>query len=128
MERLARSQPSLSRPLDKLADLSASVALLCAEAERDQAIWKNPSVRAYVNSRLLSSIRHGLHRGDFDRARQAAHLLLDPIPLAGHMLRTFFALPDPVLRILVAHYRRTREGLRRRLGNDQVTSSKRKNT
>jgi glycosyltransferase involved in cell wall biosynthesis len=109
MEQLVKSETWSGRPVERLGDLSPSVATLYALAERDPERWQEPSIRAYINSRIYSGIKGSLYREDIDRARKIASFYLDPIPANGLLLRGLLGLPASAIKTALFVYQIVRD-------------------
>lgn len=93
------------RALVSLRELSSSVAMLCDRAEEDPNIWKNPSIRAYINGRLASGVWGALYHGDIPNARNIASFMVHPLAIKQYLYRIVLALPAVLLSILVRCYK-----------------------
>ena len=103
------------RPVATLADLSPSLATLCAAAEREPAILRRPGIRAYINARIMSGIRGSLVRNDVLRARSLARLMVQPLSLRDTLAVAALHVPQGSLKAGLNLYHRGRNQLRRRV-------------
>jgi len=81
MEQLARVRQKDSPALASLREASPSLAMLCNQAEENPQLWKNPSIRAYVNGRLENGMRGALYRGEVAHARKIVTFMMRPLTL-----------------------------------------------
>lgn len=58
--------------LKSLSDISPSIELLVNKSKEDSSIFKNPSIKNYINSRLLSGVRTWLFQENIIMAKQLA--------------------------------------------------------
>lgn len=93
------------QPIRNLRDISPSVAMLCDHAENNPNLWKNPSIGAYVNSRLENGIRGALFHNEIGIARDFSKLMMQPKTWRQFAYRSATRLPKGFLSVLLFAYR-----------------------
>jgi glycosyltransferase involved in cell wall biosynthesis len=105
MESIERVQPStdrtISNQLMQLRDISPSVQMICDRAELNPNLFNNPSIRNYLNSRLLGGIPGLIYRGETNVARASIKLSLRPLNALHRFYYLTLTLPDWLLSIPV---------------------------
>jgi len=91
--------------ISSIRDFSPSLATICEAAEKNPDIWKNYSIKTYVNSRIKNAIKGALYRGDFVAARGSAHLFLRPLDKRFSLWGLLKYAPVSVLRSMVFFYK-----------------------
>jgi len=106
MASLALQKHSGQRRIRHLHEVSPSIAMLCERAEQSPELWNNPSIRAYVNSRLSNGIKGAIYRGDSEAARDIAAMMISPWTVRASLFRAVLWLHPQLLRGVSAAYRR----------------------
>lgn len=94
-----------SQRVFSLCDVSPSVAMLFMHAEKSPDLWKNSSIRSYVNSRIVSSIVAKIYLDDPDAARKSALLMISPRKFKHLFYGLLTKLPNAFIRQLIMLYR-----------------------
>lgn len=94
------------RELKSLASISPSIELLVNKSKEDPAIFKNPSIKKYVNSRLLSGVRIWLAEDNIDMAKQLARFSIPNFSKEFIIFLGTRALPEPAIRKAVVTYKK----------------------
>ena len=105
MQSLVHAPQAQPPPTSRLRDVSPSIAMLCDQSERDPALWKDASIRAYVNGRLRNAVRGALFRYDVVQAKALATLFLRPLDLPTTIVASVLSLPSAVIAGLLRLYR-----------------------
>lgn len=96
------------RELKSLASISPSIELLVNKSKEDPAIFKNPSIKRYVNSRLLSGVITWVAKDNIKMAKQLARFSIPSCSKKYTVLLGIRAVPGPVIRKAAA-YRKSKK-------------------
>lgn len=101
------ARPIAQQPqtIQSLSEISPSVAMLCDRAEANTFLWKNASIRAYVNGRLGSCIKSAIYHGDTSSARMFLSFILPPLTLRQRCYSLVTYIPKDVVLGMVSIYR-----------------------
>ena len=115
MEEMARTPKTSVLPLG-LEEISPSVKML-ARALRDGA-YKAPkeSIEAYINSRLVATVKGAFYHRDIERARTVVNFAIGDVPVDLRFLKHFLTLPDPAILCIIDAYTAGRKFVRSSLG------------
>lgn len=115
MEEMARAPKKSVLPLG-LEDISPSVKLL-ARALRD-GDYEAPkeSIEAYINSRLVATVKGAFYHRDIERARTVVKFAIGRVPVDLRLLKHFLTLPDPAILCAIDAYTGGRKLIRLSLG------------
>lgn len=105
MEQIAKDRSIRKAPPTKLREISPSIAMLCDRAEKTMNLWNDSSIRAYVNSRLMSGMKISLHRGDLEFARGIAMLTMPPLSLKLQIYKWILKLPNESPYFFISAYK-----------------------
>ena len=116
MEQLQGGRRPPLSPSIRLSEISPSVSLLCAVMEREPSRRSDPSIRAYVNSRVLNGLRGVLFNRDVAGARRLAELFTPPLEPRFALARAAARLPEPILLLALDSFQTCKSTLRAALG------------
>ncbi len=91
-----------------LREVSSSIAMLCDRAQEDAEFWDKGSIRAYVNGRLQNGIKGALYRGEFDRARCFAGLMMPSLTWKQRYYQLAAHLPSRLLLICIDVFKKSK--------------------
>ncbi|MDU9048397.1 MAG: glycosyltransferase [Candidatus Electrothrix sp. Rat3] len=104
MEKLSTNRMREPKGLTRIRDLSASVAMLCDYFEKDPSLQRNPSIVAYINSRVENAVRGALYRGNPKLAKSYFQFMQKPINRKQRVYSLLLTLPCVVLQAAVMGY------------------------
>lgn len=91
--------------LKSLASISPSIELLVNKSKENPAIFKRPSIKRYVNSRLLSGVKVWLAEDNIKMAKQLARFSIPSCNKQYSVLLGIKAVPEPAIRKAVAYWK-----------------------
>jgi glycosyltransferase involved in cell wall biosynthesis len=97
MQQINNEKRSKKFNASSLRDFSASIATICDEGEINSDIWKNSSIRSYINSRIYNAIKGALYRDDVVSAREYSVFIQSPFNAKGYIYKLFLGLPDVIV-------------------------------
>ncbi|MBW8636203.1 glycosyltransferase family 2 protein [Hoeflea sp. WL0058] len=105
MEQIASQNTDKPPPsLNKLADVSPSLAMLSDKATENPSLFEREDIRAYINGRLRSGMRNKIRQSLPRQARALRRLMFDPVDRQTQVLTIAAWLPTAVLQLLNAGY------------------------
>ena len=114
METIQAQQKRMPpRRLEKLADVSPSLAMLAEKADETPEILRRPNIQAYINGRLYAGMRIKIRQSNSKQARALRKLMVEPVGLHIHLMTAVSWLPRFALKFLNAGFSAMRRGLRR---------------
>ena len=84
--------------------------------EREPSRRSDPSIRAYVNSRVLNGLRGARIKWDLAGARRLAELFTPPLEPRFALARAAARLPEPILLLALDTFQTCKSTLRAALG------------
>jgi len=100
LDKLAR--PKVVKPIS-LRNISASVSFLCDMAESEPERWQEPSIRAYINSRVYYSIIGTLYEINVNKAKNLKILLLPSDEPRIILIKFCLIFPDIFIRVVLKY-------------------------
>lgn len=93
MEQLA-AEPPTRISVSNLEDISPSVGLVSSALSEGNHIVQATSLETYINSRLFSSVKQILYKGDIKHARKVTQLSIGQVPIRLRVAQSVLKLPD----------------------------------
>lgn len=93
------------RELKSLASISPSIELLVNKSKENPAILKHPSIKRYINSRLLTNVKVRLDEDNIKMAKQLARFSIPSCNKQYSVLLGIRAVPGPAIRKAVAYWK-----------------------
>ena len=91
--------------LKSLSDASPCIRLLVSRADSNSTILKNPSVIAYINHRLLSSVKGWLYIENILAAKNRAEFAIPQYSIAFFTLYSIALTPKAILKKTINFYK-----------------------
>lgn len=105
MEKLSMNKMREPNVLTRIRDISPSVAMLCDHFEKEPSLQSNPSIVAYINSRVENAVRGALYRGNPKMAKSYFQFMQKPINRKQRAYGLLLKFPALLLRCISASYR-----------------------
>lgn len=91
--------------LESLSEASPCIRLLVSRADSDSTILKNPSIIAYINNRLLSSVKGWLYSENILAAKNRAKFAIPQYNITFFTLYSIALTPRVILKKAISFYR-----------------------
>jgi glycosyltransferase involved in cell wall biosynthesis len=92
--------------ISSVRDFSASLATICEEAEKNPDIWKNYSIKTYLNSRIQNAIKGALYRNAPNTAKHYAGFMIKTLNYRFILYYLIKGVPAIVLKWAVYFYKK----------------------